>query len=288
MLSFQAAPSGHEFTPQRHWSASLEATCRVRRGKTVLSQLQLAGPLNLSALLYDEPAINEVLPAEAILLHPPGGLVSGDELNITLNVEPQARLLVTTPAATKVYGADRHGVPQRQKVRLVVNNSVLEYWPAETIVFDRAQAHLGLTVELMGQGVFIGAETIVLGRKVGNLPLAQGYLSQRTEIKRDGKLLLNEHWQLRLPQDAALLSASCGFNGSSVLCTFYAVGPNLEALAKQLNGQGYAVTYAQEVLIGRWLGSSAAAAERWSLKLWSLVRPVVTGQPARTLRIKNC
>ena len=283
MASVQTAGSGHEFTPQRHWSAQLEATCAVRRGKTVLTKLNFAGPLNLKALLYPEPKYQDVAPAEAILLHPPGGLVSGDDLSISLTTEPNARLLVTTPAATKIYGADQYAVPQRQQVHLTVNDSVLEYLPAETIVFDRAQAHLGLSVDITGAGVFIGAETVVLGRKVGNKPMTQGQVSQLTEIRRDGRLLLSEHWQLNLPQDQRVLTASCGFAGATVLSTFYAVGPNLDELASKLG-----VTYAQGVLIGRLLTDTASTAERWIWELWAQVRPAVMGLAARTVRIKNC
>lgn len=293
MTSVQSAPCGHEFTAQRHWSARLNATCAVRRGKTVLTKLDFEGPLNLKALLYPEPPYQGVLPAEAILLHPPGGLVSGDDLRIALTTEPQARLLVTTPAATMVYGTDQYAVPQRQAVHLTVTDSVLEYLPAETIVFDRAQAHLSLEVELRGKGVFIGAETLVLGRKVGAQPFTQGALSQRAVIWRNGHLLLNEHLQLTLPQDQRLLAANCGWAGATVLSTFYAVGPHdegaaLEQLAAKLNGQGLGVTSLHAMLIGRYLGSSVATAERWSFDLWAQVRPVLTKLAARPLRIKNC
>ena len=272
MTSVQSAPCGHEFTAQRHWSARLNATCAVRRGKTVLTKLDFEGPLNLKALLYPEPPYQ-------------GG--------IALTTEPQARLLVTTPAATMVYGTDQYAVPQRQAVHLTVTDSVLEYLPAETIVFDRAQAHLSLEVELRGKGVFIGAETLVLGRKVGAQPFTQGALSQRAVIWRNGHLLLNEHLQLTLPQDQRLLAANCGWAGATVLSTFYAVGPHdegaaLEQLAAKLNGQGLGVTSLHAMLIGRYLGSSVATAERWIFDLWAQVRPVLTKLAARPLRIKNC
>lgn len=353
MTSFKAAPSGHEFTTQRHWSAQLSAMCQIRRGKTVLTKLDFNGPLNLKSLLYPEPAYQGVLPAEAIVLHPPGGLVSGDDLKLDLTAQDGARLLVTTPAATKVYGVDHNAVPQRQMVNLTITDSVLEYLPAETIVFNRAQAHLGLNVDLSGTGTFIGSETVVLGRKVGAQPFTHGAISQHTEIKRDGHLLFHENLKLRLPRDESLLHSACGFGGKTVLSTFYAIGPNvntlntmtaarcktelnasvhgsaasseavlkaglnagltaelktgfnaelkaanevdsylikadLAALTAELNSQGYSVTLANEVFVGRLLTDSAAAAERWMLDLWAKVRPVLTGMPARTIRIKNC
>lgn len=302
MASFQAASCGHEFTSLRHWSAQLSAICQVRRGKSVLTQLNFQGPLNLKALLYPEAEHHGVLPAEAIVLHPPGGLVSGDELNLALSAEAGAHLVVTTPAATKVYGVDHHAVPQRQRVQLSADNAVLEYLPAETIIFDRAQAHLGLKVAVKGTGAFIGAETLVLGRKAGAYPFTQGTLCARTEITRDGRLLLCEQLQLQLPHAAAVLQSACGWAGATVLCTFYALGPcgqvpardgssqaaALNELALDLNRSGYDVTYVNEVFVGRLLTDSAAAAERWMLALWAQVRPLVAGVSARPLRIKSC
>lgn len=96
-------------------------------------------------------------------------------------------------------------------------------------------------------------------------------------------MLLSEHWQLNLPQDQRVLTASCGFAGATVLSTFYAVGPNLDELASKLG-----VTYAQGVLIGRLLTDAASTAERWIWELWAQVRPAVMGLAARTVRIKNC
>src|SRR5688572_5136882 len=49
-----------------------------------------------------------------LLLHPPGGLVSGDALELELHVHAGAKALLTAPAATKAYRARSSGIMARQ------------------------------------------------------------------------------------------------------------------------------------------------------------------------------
>jgi hypothetical protein len=91
------------------------------------------------------------------LLHPPGGLVSGDELQIDIAVGRDAWALLTTPGAGKVYGSDGQGVRQQQALR-IARGGTLEWLPQEMILFDGARADLGTRVELEGDARFLGAK----------------------------------------------------------------------------------------------------------------------------------
>jgi urease accessory protein len=46
-----------------------------------------------------------VVPCEAYILHPPGGLVTGDALEVEAVLTGGAKVLVTTPSAAKFYRA---------------------------------------------------------------------------------------------------------------------------------------------------------------------------------------
>ena len=73
--------------------------------RSVLTRMSFHGPLRVQRPFYPEgPLPGAPLSAAALaepchccLLHPPGGLVSGDDLRITALVEPQAHVLLTTP-----------------------------------------------------------------------------------------------------------------------------------------------------------------------------------------------
>ncbi len=72
------------------------------------------------------------------LLHPPGGVVGGDQLELQVQSEPGSHALITTPAATKFYRAGPHPHSLLQQ-NLQVRDATLEWLPQETIVFDGAE-----------------------------------------------------------------------------------------------------------------------------------------------------
>ncbi|HBG30343.1 MAG TPA: urease accessory protein, partial [Gammaproteobacteria bacterium] len=51
---------------------------------------------------------------QVTLLHPPGGLVGGDRLELTAALDEGAQALITTPAAGKVYRSAGATAEQRQ------------------------------------------------------------------------------------------------------------------------------------------------------------------------------
>ena len=57
----------------------------------------------------------------AIVLHPPGGVVGGDELAISVDVGAAAQAFLTTPGAAKWYKANGH--VSKQDVTLTVETS---------------------------------------------------------------------------------------------------------------------------------------------------------------------
>ncbi len=81
------------------WSAALELGFAADGGATRLARRAHRGPFVVQRPFFPEG--REV--CHVYLLHPPGGLVGGDELRLDLRVGPAAHALVTTPAAGKAY-----------------------------------------------------------------------------------------------------------------------------------------------------------------------------------------
>ena len=101
--------------------------------KTVMTGLHHYGPLRVQRPFYPEGGT-----AHIYLLHPPGGVVGGDGLDIGITARRQAHGLFTTPGATKFYlsAGDTAGVQQALTVEA---GGTLEWFPQENIFFPGAQ-----------------------------------------------------------------------------------------------------------------------------------------------------
>ena len=105
------------------WHASLQLAFAPRAARTALVERRQRGPLAVQRPFYSEGDV-----CHLYLLHPPGGVVGGDRLNIAAETAADAHALVTTPGATKFYlsaGAVAH---QTQRLQVTAGSS-LEWLP---------------------------------------------------------------------------------------------------------------------------------------------------------------
>src|SRR2546421_9589234 len=115
------------------WKAQLRLGFSSDNGRTVLAEKRSEGPLVVQKPLYPEgDAV-----CHAILVHPPGGIAGGDELQLSVGAQEHACALLTTPGAAKWYRSA--GPWARQRLDFQVRGTV-EWLPRETIVFDGALA----------------------------------------------------------------------------------------------------------------------------------------------------
>jgi urease accessory protein len=283
-------PTTHAFTAQRRWPASLDCSFRREGRRTVLSRLRFDGPLRVQRLFYPEAEEEGVQPCHCYLLHPPGALVSGDDLAIRCTVGPGAHCLITTPSAGKILRADSHGVAQRQTSTAHLEEGLLEWLPQETIVFAGAAARLSSSFFLRGKSRLLGWDILCLGRPAGREPFTGGSIAQRLQIWRDKTPLLHEH--LRLEADGALRDSPAGLRGFSVCATFFACGrmdeAGDEASLREACGRLQhledpecgcsGATCRGSILLARYLGNDAARARQFCLAAWATVRPALLGR----------
>ncbi len=241
------------------------------------------GPLRVQKPFYPEG--REC--AHIYLLHPPGGLVSGDSLDIDIKLSRQAQALVTTPGAGKVYAARKNGTRQRQDVELTLDKgAAIEWFPQESIVFNGAEASLNTRIELAQNAVFIGWDIICLGRPASGAAFETGSFEQRYQFWRNKKLRFTE--RLVISSTDRVKNSACGLNRQPVTGTFFATfaeGENNCDLVRELryrcqayceaaNGSGeVAVTLVRDLCIVRYLGDNTERAKMLFQSLWQLLRP---------------
>jgi urease accessory protein len=267
----------------QRWEAQLNVRFGVHDGRTIVREREHRGPLQVQRAFYPEgPEL-----CHLYLLHPPGGLVAGDQLTVSLDVDREGRALVTTPAATKVYRGDqRPPVSVRQQLRVGAGGA-LEWFPQETIVFRGGRVELDTRVDLEAGAAFLGWELVCLGRPAANEAFTDGSCRQRFELWREGRPLCLE--RARLDGGTPVLRARWGLGGAPVSATLLATpvaGP-LDAI-RALPADAADLTSAtllDDVLVCRYLGASAERARRHFARVWELVRPPLMGRPSHPPRI---
>ncbi|MBU3824608.1 MAG: urease accessory protein UreD [Candidatus Oceanisphaera merdipullorum] len=283
--------SGHRFDAGRHWAASLTLgfAARSNGDATITSMIKAHhfGPLRVQRPFYPEGRDGC---CHVYLLHPPGGLVSGDALNVDVTVAAGAHALLTTPSANKLYRADTNGVAWTQHTHLkVAASATLEWLPQETLAFDGTRGKQTFIIELEDDAKCLGWEILGLGRPASELPFVNGHLEQRFQVTRNGRPL----WLERQSLDPChrRFTGKWGQGGATVHATLWAMGladpaEAIEALRAQLPASSrWAVTYRRGVLLVRYLGHERN--EIWDLfqQARVILRPRLTGHEATIPRI---
>ena len=267
------------------WSASLALSFTPGPGRTLLRGVRHSGPLRVQRPFYPQRDGT----CHVYLLHPPGGLVGGDQLTIDVDVAAGARALVTTPAAGKLYRSEQRTARQVQRCRVAAGGS-LEWLPQENIAFSGSWSEIATVVELSGDARFTGWEVTALGRPAAGERFTAGRLRQRFELWRNGDPL----WLERGTYDGGgeALDAAWGLGGRSAIGVMVAVGvataelPALrDALDAALPGARHALTLRDDVLIGRALAATAEDVRRGLAAVWTAMRPARLGSPAVTPRV---
>lgn len=270
------------------WQAALDLGFVAARGVTRLAHRAHRGPLVVQRpFLPEGPHVCHVY-----LLHPPGGMVGGDELAVDVSVAAGAHALLTTPAAGKVYRTN--GAPVRQAQRLrVADGGTLEWLPQETILYDGARATLDTRIELARGARFIGVEAICFGLPARCALFAHGHCRQVFEIVRDGRPLLIERARYDAGGDVG--TAHWGLGGAGVVALAVTVpAPATDAVdavrvraAEAPDGDLGAVTVLGEgdAMVARYLGRDAERARAFLHDTWRMVRPALLGRPAVPPRV---
>ncbi|MDR3363136.1 MAG: urease accessory protein UreD [Desulfovibrio sp.] len=284
------------FRDLRGWPAALDCDFGVLRQRTVLTRLRFNGPLRVQRLFYPEKERHGIQPCHCYLLHPPGGLVSGDALDMRFSVGPAAHCLLTTPSAGKIYRMGSQGAPQRQTLAAEVDNGALEWLPQETILFDGSGARLSACFHLRGASRLVAWDIVCFGRPAAGESFGKGRFSQSLRIERDGEPLLLE--QTDCEAGDSLWESPAGFYGCTVSASFIACGHEdddkalrdacaaLQAAARPERAR-VGATFRNRVLIARWLGRDSGQARRFCLEAWRTTRPLLLKRRVCPPRIWN-
>jgi urease accessory protein len=276
-------PLSPDETHDSGWRASLELGFTQAGERTVLEHSRHVGPLRVQRPFYPEDNL-----AHVYILHPPGGVVGGDRLNISVAVANDAQALCTTPGSGKFYLSAGHEARLEQHLH-VTRGSSLEWLPQENILFAGARLHASTCIEVEDDAVFIGWDITCLGRPASEERFEHGTLMSRLMFYHNRELLLVENQRVL---GESRLNAAAGLRGQpvqGVLLAFPCTAAHLEVvrdtLAQQPASPLIAATRIGQLLVVRALGDDSGTLKQTLVTIWHSLRPKLLGRPAVAPRI---
>jgi urease accessory protein len=260
------------------WQARLELGFERRNGVTVLAENRHSGPLLVQRPFYPEGDVCHVY-----VVHPPGGVVGGDQLALEVRVAPGAHALLTTPAAGKFYRSAGAQAGLRQQFD--VAGGTLEWLPQENIYYPGALASVTTTVKLHGAARFFGWDVSCFGLTARDEPFHAGAVRQGFELQLDDRWLFCEHQ----PFDRTAIAAPWGLAGQVAVGTLVAYPAGAEALARARGAAAADVlcgaSLVDGALVCRAIGPRADRLRKAFADVWRAVRPLMPGRGAMPPRV---
>jgi urease accessory protein len=183
----------------------------TRDGERTIALDRHQGPLRVLRRLYPEgPGI-----CHHVLVHPPGGVVGGDTLEVEARLDAGTHAVVTTPGATRFYRSAGGSAVQRAALRLAPG-ARLEWLPLENIAQRGCLAENHVWLDLEPGAEAMGWDVLALGLPASGEAFDSGRFLQHLE--------LSGHWLERGRIDASdvrLLDSPLGWAGRRVLATLW-------------------------------------------------------------------
>lgn len=271
------------------WHAQLHLHYRYQPPRSVAMHRH-DGPLRILQSLYPEgPGI-----CHNVLVHPPGGLVGGDTLDMQVQVDGGAHGLVTTPGATRFYRSTGEPALQNAHVQLA-EGARLEWLPLEAIAYTGCLAENRLTLDIAPGAEMLGWDVTALGLPHADQPFEAGSFSQHIEwpgvwLER-GRIAAS---------DQRLLDSPLGLAGQRCLGTlFFATGRPLgrerrEQVLEAAHGVVHAHPLApwagvtcpnERVAVVRVLAPQVEPAMQLLRQVWAAWRHTLWGLPTSAPRV---
>ncbi len=204
------------------WHARLDLDYRLESGRCVARHTH-SGPLRILQSLYPE---GDTI-CHNVLVHPPGGLVGGDTLDLAVHAHAGSHALITTPGATRFYRSEGSLALQQAWLTLEADTR-MEWLPQEAICYNACHAENRLTMQLAAGAELLGWDVTALGLPQAGQPFVQGHFWQHLEVPgiwlERGKISA---------ADARLMDSPAGLAGQRCLASlFFVAGSRLDRTRK--------------------------------------------------------
>ena len=259
-------------TMPNNWQALLQLQFRNAEDKTRLVPRKRYGPLSVQRPFYPEGKT-----CHAYLLHPPGGVVGGDQLDLQVQLDARSSALLTTPGATKFYQS-AGGTASVKQTFDAREQTALEFLPQENIYFPGALVNIKTSLDVAVDSHVVLWEKHCFGRPANREAFDHGRIISRLELRVANRLVFTEVQRV----DAAEIGRNSGLRNQPVMASMLVYSNRLTtALLEQLRelplaaGKGGITCPQPDCLIARAIGDSTAVINDWFMALLDVLRPLI-------------
>jgi urease accessory protein len=159
-----------------------------------------------------------------------GGLLGDDRLSLSVCLDENTKVQLTTTGATRIYRARESAGPAIQKTEiLLAANALLEYLPDPIIPFAHARFSQRTEIQLAPAAGLFWWEILAPGREASGELFAYDSVEMKTDLHAQGRLIAAE--RVRLEPHKYPLSSPARLGAYRYWATFYIcrVGLDLSA-----------------------------------------------------------
>lgn len=198
-------------------SGHLDLRCEVRQdGASYIGRQSFRAPVHLSKSHLDQGHV--VLS----IVNPTAGFFDGDSLKMNVEVAAGARLVLSTPSASRVYRTRSGAAASCSQRFRVGKDGFLEWIPEPFIPHAGARYSQKTTIELDASASLLFFDWIAPGRVAMGEVFAYQHLRWELDLLLDGKLIARERYDLE-PEGDSLEALKAKFPAAHYL-SIYASG----------------------------------------------------------------
>ncbi|AKC60085.1 urease accessory protein UreD [Blochmannia endosymbiont of Polyrhachis (Hedomyrma) turneri] len=257
----------------RNWVGELKLNFGLRNNRNTLLKRWHRGPFIIQKPFYYDDNVPHVY-----LLHPPGGLVAGDQLYLEIDLEENSHVLLTMPGATKFYRSDGMYVFVRQNFNLS-KGSALEWLPQCNIFFSKSKVIIESNVWVAEGARFIFFESLCFCCVPFQEVCTGRVLNIFVSVVLENAIGLRE--RIKVNYSDEFLNKFSGYQVSAVL---YALPSDIHVLndvrilIKKYGIAAGGATLLDKLLVVRLLDNEHECVQAFLRVLWCFLRPSVVGK----------
>ena len=233
-------------------SGVFRVRCEAAEGRTLLREREASAPFHLSKPYWT----GDVLLVQCV--NATAGVFAGDRMRMEIAVEPGARVLFTSPSASRIHTMPSGEARLEQTVR-VAAGGWLEVRPELFIPQAICRYRQSTRLEIARGGALFFAETLAPGRVARGECFEFAAVRWAMDLVYDGRLVARERYALRADDGSTWALRHPFPAGYYAGC--YLVGEAANAAAANQTAWS---ALSDET---RWVGASALDPACWSIKV---------------------